>query len=110
MRNAPRRFCRRSEKTEVIIMKQSAVRFCAFLLALSILLSLAACCGNNATAATMHLRRTEGTVSVSDGEGKNVPVLNNLGLYSGYDVGTQSASYAWSDLDDVKLTKMDQNS
>ena len=91
-------------------MNRSAVRFWAFLLTLSILLSLAACGGSSTTAATMHLRRTEGTVSVSDGDGKDVPVLNNLGLYSGYGVGTRSDSYAWIDLDDVKLTKQDQNS
>ena len=75
------------------------------------LLPLSACSGGqNTTATTMHLRRTEGTVVVSDGGGKDVPLLDNLGLYSGYGVGTQSVSYAWIDLDDVKLTKLDQNS
>ena len=85
-------------------------RILSFALALTMVLSLTACGGNDTTAATMHLRRTEGTVSVSDGEGKGVPVLDNLGLYSGYGVGTKSASYAWIDLDDVKLAKMDQSS
>ena len=83
-------------------------RIFPFVLALVMVLSLAACGGT--TAATMHLRRTEGTVAVSDGDGKDVPVLDNLGLYSGYEVGTRSASYAWIDLDDVKLAKLDQNS
>ena len=73
------------------------------------LLPLSACSGGT-SAATMHLRRTEGTVSVSNGDGKDVPALDNLGLYSGYGVNTRSASYAWIDLDDVKLTKLDQNS
>ena len=73
------------------------------------LLPLAAC-GAGGTAAAMHLRRTEGTVSVSDGDGKDLPALDNLGLYSGYSVGTHPASYAWIDLDDVKLAKLDQNS
>ena len=73
------------------------------------LLPLSACSGG-ATAASMHLRRTEGTVSVSNSSGKDVPALDNLGLYSGYGVGTHSASYAWIDLDDVKLAKLDQNS
>ena len=87
-------------------------RLVAMLLSAAIvagLLSLAACSGGT-TAATMHLRRTQGTVSVSDGNGKAVTLLDNLGLYSGYGVGTQTASYAWIDLDDVKLTKLDQNS
>ena len=84
----------------------------SLLLAFSVLLSLAACSGGgkNTAAATMRLRRTEGTVAVSTGGGKSLPVLDNLGLYSGYGVGTRSASYAWIDLDDVKLTKLDQNS
>ena len=90
-------------------MKQSAARFWAFLLVFTLLLSLAAC-GSSTTAAIMHLRRTEGTVSVSDGDGKDVPVRDNLGLYSGYGVGTSTESYAWIDLDDVKLAKLDQNS
>ena len=60
--------------------------------------------------AAMYLRRTEGTVSVSDGGGKDVPLLDNLSLYSGYGVGTRSASYAWIGLDDVKLAKLDQRS
>ena len=58
----------------------------------------------------MHLRRTEGTVGVSDNEGKSVEPRDDLGLYSGYGVGTQAESYAWIDLDDVKLTKLDANS
>ena len=73
-------------------------------------LSLTSCTGGKNTAATMHLRRAEGTVAVSNDNGKDVPVLDNLGLYSGYGVGTQSASYAWISLDDIKLTKLDQNS
>ena len=76
------------------MIKQNTIRSQAFLLALAVLLSLAACGGKDTTAATMHLRRSEGTVSVSDGSGKNVPLLDNLGLYSGYGVGTVSASYA----------------
>ena len=85
-------------------------RIFSFALALIMTLSLAACGGGQNTAATMHLRRTEGTVAVFDGGGKDVPVMDNLGLYSGYGVGTRSTSYAWIDLDGVKLAKLDQNS
>ena len=67
-------------------------------------------CGPKAAAATMHLRRTEGAVAVADGAGRQVEPREALGLYSGYQVDTQSESYAWIDLDEVKLTKMDQNS
>ncbi len=76
-------------------------------LAVSLLLTS---CGGGAKAATMHLRRSEGRVSVSDGEGKDLEPAENLGLYSGYGVDTRSESYAWIDLDQVKLTKLDQDS
>ena len=93
-------------------MKQNSLfpRGLSLLLALSVLLALAACGSRGGTAASMHLRRAEGTVDVSNGDGKSLPVLDNLNLYSGYGIGTRSASYAWIDLDDVKLTKLDQNS
>ena len=41
------------------------------LLALSLALLLTSC-GGGASATSMHLRKTEGTVDVSDGEGKEV--------------------------------------
>ena len=81
----------------------------SFLLALALLLTSCGS-GSGTSAATMHLRRAEGTVSVSDGEGKNVEPKEDLGLYSGYGVDTQAESYAWIDLDEVKLTKLDQDS
>lgn len=88
-------------------MKKTFTRLTALALALNLLLTS---CGSGASAATMHLRKTEGTVAVSDSEGKDVVPRENLGLYSGYQVGTQAESYAWIDLDKVKLTKMDADS
>lgn len=86
-------------------------RCAALVLALSLLLSLAACGGSSeAAATTMHLTRTAGQVAVSDGAGKDVALLENLGLYSGYGVDTGRESFAWINLDDVKLAKMDQRS
>ena len=80
-------------------------------LMLAAVLCVTACGGDTTTTATtMHLKRTEGTVTVSDSAEKDVPLLENLGLYSGYGVDTRSESYAWINLDDVKLTKMDQES
>ena len=61
-------------------------------------------------AATMYLRKVAGSVGVSDSEGRKVDLLENMGLYSGYGVDTQAESYAWIDLDKVKLAKLDQNS
>lgn len=82
-------------------------RLASLLLALSLLLPS---CGGGASATAMHLRKTEGTVGVSDDAGKDVAPKDDLGLYSGYQVETQMESYAWIDLDEVKLTKMDADS
>ena len=64
----------------------------ALLLAGCALLSCVSC---GSGAASMHLRRTEGTVGVSDGEGRSVELREDLGLYSGYGVDTQAESFAW---------------
>ena len=82
-------------------------RILALTLALLLLLTS---CGGGTSATTIHLRKTEGTVGVSDADGKAVDPQEDLGLYSGYGVNTSSESYAWIDLDEAKLTKMDQNS
>ncbi len=83
-------------------------RFFCMLLASALLLSCAACGG--AKAASMWLVKTEGSVAVTDGEGTAVALTGRLGLFSGYGVSTQAASYGWIDLDETKLTKMDENS
>ena len=88
-------------------MKKTTTRLTALALSLALLLTS---CSGGASATTMHLRKTEGTVGVSDGEGKDVAPREDLGLYSGYGVETQAESYAWIDLDEVKLTKLDQDS
>lgn len=69
--------------------------------------SLAAC-GPKTTATTMRLMRTEGQVHVSDDDGAEVAVRESLGLYGGYRVDTGRESFAWIDLDNVRLTKMDE--
>lgn len=60
----------------------------------SALLFLAAC-GNGAKATTMKLAGTQGTVDVADAKEDVVALIENLPLYSGYQVGTQADSYAW---------------
>lgn len=100
-------------------------RALTFILAASIVLSCAACGGEGPSAvengkeegpgaeidaASMWLVKTEGNVAVTDGEGADVSLIDRLGLYSGYGVTTKAASYGWIDLDDVKLTKMDESS
>ncbi|MDE6942922.1 MAG: FecR family protein [Lachnospiraceae bacterium] len=67
-------------------------------------------CGKENAATTMNLIKTEGTVDVDDAKGKSLKLMENMGLYSGYGIGTQSESYAWINFDDVKLSKLDQDS
>jgi len=70
-------------------MKKLTTRLAALALSLSLLLTS---CAGGASATTMHLRKTEGSVGVSDGEGKDVEPRDDLGLYSGYGVETQAKS------------------
>lgn len=75
---------------------------------LFVMLLCCAACTSKAIATTMHLIKTLGTVDVADNNGDDVAIVDDLGLYNGYQVDTQDASYAWINLDDVKLTKMDE--
>ena len=79
----------------------------ALLLGAALLLSA---CGSDASASAMRLMRSQGQVDVSDDAGAEVELLENLTLYSGYEVDTRQESFAWINLDNVKLTKMDQES
>ena len=72
-------------------MKKPFTRLTALALPLALLLTS---CGGGTATASMHLRKTEGTVGVSDGEGKDVAPRETPGLYSGYGVETQAESYA----------------
>lgn len=79
----------------------------AALLAASLLCTA---CAGTAAATVMRLMRTEGTVGVSDSEGKELSPQEDMRLYSGYRMETERKSYAWINLDSVKLTKMDAES
>lgn len=88
--------------------RTKGTRLTAVLLAAVLLCT--ACSGGDAKATTMRLSHTAGSVDVLNEKGKGVSLQENLSLYSGYQVGTQSDSFAWIDLDQVKLAKMDQDS
>lgn len=66
--------------------------------------------GEKLIATTMSLTKTEGTVNIATKKGKSVPPVEGLKLYDGYDMATQEVSYAWINLDHVKLVKMDEMS
>lgn len=67
-------------------------------------------CGSQARATTMSLARTQGTVEIRNEDGKDIKLQENMKLYSGYDLETERKSYAWINLDDVKLAKLDVKS
>ena len=101
--------------------RQGISLFLVLCMAFGLTLGFAGCAGGadggtggvgagSASAASMFLRKTEGTVAVADAEGADVAPEENLGLYSGYTIGTEEESYAWIDLDKVKLAKLSQNS
>ena len=89
-------------------MKKNLFRINLFLLLLTVML-LGTSCGKT-KATTMKLIKTDGKVGVENEKGKSVDLIENLGLYNGYNVGTQKKSFAWIDFDDTKLTKMDEKS
>ena len=62
---------------------------------------------NSATASTVRLSKTEGTVEVSDSTGKETFYLQNMRLANGDHTVTAERSYAWFSLDDTKVIKED---
>lgn len=59
-----------------------------------------------ASASTIRLSKTEGTVEVSSA-GKKISILEEMKLHSGYAVTTGEKSYAGISLDDEKAVKLD---
>lgn len=62
---------------------------------------------DTATAATMRLVSTEGTVTLTNQNGKTLSIREDMKLYSGYTVKTSAASYAYISLDEKKAIKLD---
>ena len=63
-----------------------------------------------ATAATMRMRKIEGTVRASDKNSKSISVFQDMKLYDGYNIETLKNGYAWIELDSTKLIKLDAES
>ena len=84
-------------------------RFLALFLAFVMCLTCApqALAADSAKASAMQLQKTEGAVDITNASGRSVPVRESLRLYNGCQLKTEEASYAWINLDKVKLVKMD---
>lgn len=87
-------------------------KYISVLLALLMLATnaLPAYAAESATATTMRLEKTEGTVSLTNQNGTKLPIRKNSKLYSGYAMATKAASYAYIGLDDEKAVKLDESS
>ncbi|MBO6268289.1 MAG: FecR domain-containing protein, partial [Clostridium sp.] len=86
-------------------MKRIKVFLILFCLLLSALSTRAL--ADNASASTIRLSKTEGTVNVKDAAGKDVFRQADMRLVSGNRTLTSERSYAWFALDDVKALKED---
>lgn len=87
--------------------KISCVSLAVLLLLISV---LGTGCGNQGRATTMKLARADGSVGIWNEKLKELDPVENMGLYSGYQMDTEADSFAWIDLDSTKLAKMDQKS
>ena len=80
-----------------------AVILAALMLCLTALPASAA----TATATTMRLSKYTGAVDVASSSGRTLSKRTNMLLYNGYSVETGKKSYAWINLDNTKLAKLD---
>lgn len=76
------------------------------------LIFLFVCCTACGTknASSIRLARTEGSVKINDNKGRDLSPSEGLKLYNNYEIQTESAAYAWMDLDSSKTAKMDSES
>lgn len=90
-------------------MKQRILSLLAVLCLMSSL-TLPALAAESATATTLRLTSTEGTVTLTNQNGKSLSQREDMKLYNGYTVTTDAASYAYISLDDTKAVKLDASS
>ena len=93
-----------------ILRKWNIFRVFFFLLSFCLCagnLTLTSQAANSASASTVRLSKTEGTVEVSDSAGKAAFYRQDMRLANGDHTVTAERSYAWFSLDDTKVVKED---
>ena len=86
-------------------------RTLALVLAMLMLLGvMSAAYAETATATTLRLAGSSGTVSITNSSGKEQTVKTDMRLYSGYSVSTEKQSSAYISLDGTKAVKLDASS
>ena len=81
-----------------------------YLLLLFIAAFICTACANPRLTARIALAKAEGKIEIVNRRGKDVSPRENLHLFDGYRMGTDVLSYAWMNLDEERLVKLDQES
>ena len=89
----------RKQKQKVLAVFLAALMLC--------LTALPASAATSDKATTMQLSKYTGTVNVTSSAGRTLSKRTNMLLYNGYQVETRAKSYAWINLDNTKLAKLD---
>lgn len=100
----------KGKKDKGSVWRRSCSRVLLLCMALLAAVWICVGCSSFYTAERIQLMKTEGTVEISNSRGKELEPVPEMKLYSGYQVATEKASYAWLNLDSVKLAKMDVDS
>ena len=89
-------------------------KFLTIMVAIAMLATLAipalAAVTSSGTTNTLRMERVDGTVKVKNASGKTLTNRDGMRLYSGYEIATEKASYAYFSLDSAKAVKMDASS
>ncbi len=76
--------------------------------ALAAALTAPAAAAEDGTASVIRLARTEGTVSLTNANGRSQKIVEDMRLFNGYELSTQRSGYAYLSLDDERAAKVDQ--
>ena len=92
-----------SKKRKGLLQKILTVMLIVCMVCSSAMIAIA----DEAVASSMRLTKTEGTVSVTNKNGRDMGTMADMKLFNGYHLETAQKSYAWMNLDDHKIVKLD---
>ena len=90
--------------------KKITIIFLTIMLLLALAAGPIAIALSSVTSATLHLAQTEGTVTVTNANGRTLTTSTGMRLYSGYSVATALRSHAYINLENSQAVKLDTNS
>lgn len=83
-------------------------RLLALLLAACLLLASCGGSGGDASAASMRLKKAQGEVYLYDQKEESIAAAENTALYDGWRIDTEMQGFAWVELDQQRLAKLDE--